>query len=299
MYLEYFNLKEYPFNQSLNLECYYNLSSHQEALNVLLVSLKINDGIIKITGAPGTGKTLLCRILLDKLGDDYIPIYLPNPYLSYNELLQTVADEVGITLENGADNAALSKAIFQKCNKIKSSGKRIILIFDEAQGLSNENLESIRILSNLENGRGRLVQIVLIGGLELDRKLTAVASDHFNQRITFSYTLLPMRESDVKGYVMHRLTQVSNAPNKKHNITITPRASRLIHKSTKGLPRLVNLICHKSLMLVYSYGESQITPKTVSKAIKDTTIIKRSKKWKWIALNVLLGAILLIAFITL
>lgn len=300
MYLDYFKLKEYPFSQALNTNFYYQLQSHQEALDILLVSLRMKDGIIKITGEPGSGKTFLCKLVLEKLGSEFHPIYLPNPYLSYDELMQTISDELNISDVDVNHNIKLSKAIYNRLLEIQEAGKHVVLIFDEAQALSKENLEYIRILSNMENGKTKCLQIVLMGGLELDEKLRDEQFNHLNQRITFSYRLMPIEKEDINGYIQHRLTKAALDEKSFKDVVVTPQASKLLYHSTGGSPRLINTLCHKALMLAYSKGDNKITYRAVSSAINDTHSIRNKVRMKKLALfGIGMGAIAFITFLIL
>ncbi|KTD24732.1 cell division control protein 6 [Legionella lansingensis] len=270
MYLDFFNLKEFPFNQCSSTDYYYGFENHQDSMDVLLVGLQVNDGIIKITGDTGTGKSLLCRIFIEKIYKDFYPVYLSNPYITDFELLQAIAAELQISQNDVHQKNTLSKLIHDKALELQKENKKLVLIFDEAQCLSVENLEVIRILSNLEHNNSKLCQIILIGGLELDDKLKSL--NHFLQRISFSCKLRPIKQKDLNNYLFHRLTMASK-PGKNHGITITPKASKLLYKKTRGIPRLINIVFHKALMLAYSRGENDITKKIISKAIEDTEVI--------------------------
>ncbi len=267
MYQDFYNLTEFPFNQYPNVDYYFQLEHHQKSLDVLMVGLQVNDGIIKITGQPGTGKSLLCRLFIEKIADHDYPVYVMNPYFTYPELLELIVSKLGLKAEANAEPAQLLQLIHNKILKLKKKSKRLVLLFDEAQYLSKENLEVIQILGNLDCAGGKLCQIVLIGGLDLDEKLRA--SSHLLQRISFSYTLLPIKQQDLNNYIFHRIAKATQ-PEKKHGITISQQASRLLYKKTKGIPRLINIVCHKALMLAYSRSEHHLSKELISKAIVDT-----------------------------
>jgi len=278
MYLDYFKIKEYPFCQTPNINFYYDLPSHQEALNVLLVSLRMQEGIIKITGDTGAGKTLLCHLLLEKLDGTYYPIYLPNPHLTYDDLLECIATELDIKNIYQAKKHQLYKTIQKKLIGLNKEGKHVILIFDEAQALSDETLESIRILSNLETKEKKLIQIVLVGGLELDKKFDGDTLRHFKQRISFTHRLAPIGKENVRRYIMHRLS-IASFKN-TGSISITPSANHLLYKITKGSPRLINILCHKALMFAYGRGDKNITYSAIKSAAHDTDSVDFiSKPW--------------------
>jgi MSHA biogenesis protein MshM len=200
-----------------------------------------------------------------------------NPYFTYPELLEQIASKLKLTYEPDTQPAQLLQLIYAKTLKLKKKSKRLVLLFDEAQYLSKENLETIQILGNLDCDGEKLCQIVLIGGLDLDEKLRS--STHLLQRISFSYTLLPIKQKDLNNYIFHRLAKAT-ATGKKHNITIAPHASRLLYKKTEGIPRLINIVCHKALMLAYSRSEYHLTKELIKKAIIDTEYTGAPKAWK-------------------
>lgn len=277
MYQEFYQLTEFPFNQYPNIDYYFNLENHQKSLDVLMVGLQVNDGVIKITGQPGTGKSLLCRLFIEKIADHDYPVYVMNPYFTYAELLELIATKLEITFSPNEPPAQLLQLIHKKVLELKKESKKLVLLFDEAQYLSKENLEVIQILGNLECDNEKLCQIVLIGGLDLDEKLRA--SSHFLQRISFSYTLLPIKATDVDNYIFHRIAKATK-PGKKHGITISPQASRFLYKKTKGIPRLINIVCHKALMLAYSQSERHLTKELIAKAVVDTEYTSASNFWQ-------------------
>lgn len=300
MYLDYYKMKEYPFSMTPNVDYYFELPSHKEALNVLLLSLHMKDGIIKVTGETGTGKTLICNLLLKKLDSSYFTIYLPNPYLSHDELMVTLCDELKITYDNNANQNQLYKAIYNRLLEIVNSGKHVVVIFDEAQALSGDMLESIRIISNMETNNRKLLQIVLIGGNELDKKIKSDSMRHLQQRITFSYSLAKMQKESISDYITHRLEKSSKGPSQ---ITITPSAVQMLYRNTKGSPRLINTLCHKALLAAYGKGERVITHQFIKFAIDDTEMVaRRRNKIRRITISAVLSIcvfVTVVSFITL
>lgn len=277
MYQDFYNLTEFPFNQYPNVDYYYQLEHHQKSLDVLLVGLQVNDGIIKITGQPGTGKSLLCRLFMEKIADNDYPVYVMNPYFTYPELLELIANKLKVSYEPDTQPAQLMQLIQNKTLKLKKKSRRLVLLFDEAQYLSKENLETIQVLGNLECAGEKLCQVVLIGGLDLDDKLRS--SSHLLQRISFSYTLLPIKQKDLENYIFHRLSKAT-LPGKKHGITITPQASRFLYRKTEGIPRIINIVCHKALMLAYSRSEHCLTKELIAKAVVDTEYTSVPNFWQ-------------------
>lgn len=277
MYLEHFKLKQYPFVITPNVDFYCELPTHQEALNILLVSIEMHDGIIKITGEPGSGKTLLCQILLNRLNKEYTAISLPNPYLSHDDIIETILYELGLEDKKDMSKVQQHKEMEKLLLNLVKENKKVILLFDEAQGLSEETLESLRIISNLEHNSKKLLQMVLLGGSELNERLNQPKLRHFKQRISFSYELKAIEKNSIKDYVMHRL---SKAATNKTQIELTKSAHDLLYNASKGSPRMINIICHKALMAAYGKGESHINFDSVKNAIDDTTSIAMKLKSK-------------------
>lgn len=278
MYQDFFNLRDFPFNQFPNKEYYFDLENHKQSLDVLNVGLKVNDGIIKITGRSGTGKSLLCRLFVDKISENYHPIYIVNPYFEYKELLLYILTELKINHSKDDSNSNLLELFYAKALDLSQKNKKLVLIFDEAQYIAKEGLEIIQILSNYEsNANQKLCQIVLVGGLTLEKNLAYC--DHLLQRVSFSHTLKPIAKADLESYIYHRLNKATNG-NQNHGVTFSPQALNLLYKSTNGVPRLINIVCHKSLMLAYSLGTKHITKSIIKKASKDTDSIQPKSLWK-------------------
>lgn len=264
MYEQYYGLTENPFNLTPDTDFYFQSMTHQEALNVLLVAIKSGDGFIKLTGEVGTGKTLLCRKLLDVLDASFHTIYIPNPYMSCEALLRAVVDEMGITqFSEGDDYLSIinTKLIDNARNKT-----RTVIFLDEAQSLPVESLEAIRLLSNLETEKNKLVQIVLFGQPELDKKLENNAIRQLKQRIVHAYQLQNLSKKSLAYYVEHRLKSAGyHGP-----VLFDDRSIKRLYRYTKGTPRLVNLICNKAMLLAYASAEFYISEKLIGKAAKDS-----------------------------
>ncbi len=276
MYQDFFNLVEFPFNQFPNTEYYFSLENHRQSLDVLNVGLEVNDGIIKIIGRSGTGKSLLCRFFIDKIPDNYHPIYILNPHFGYIELLQYILLELKIDYTEDDNALKLLKLLYSSVVDLKQKNKKLVLIFDEAQYISKEGLEIIQIISNYEFNHEKLCHIILVGGLDLDNKLAD--SYHLLQRVSFSYTLKPIAKEELESYIYHRLNKATQG-NQNHGITFSPKAFNLLYKKTQGVPRLINIVCHKSLMLAYSLGTKHITKQIIKKASEDTDSIEVESSW--------------------
>jgi MSHA biogenesis protein MshM len=289
MYLEHFNLKEFAFSLTPNTEFFLNALSYREALNTLLVALKSGDGFIKITGEVGTGKTLLCRKLLNSLGEDYEPAYIANPALSDLDIYRAVAEDLGIKDTNFANGHQLTQALTQRLIQIHREGKRVVLLIDEAQVLSNQALEAVRLLTNIETETRKLIQIVLFGQPELDERLAQPSFRQLRQRIIFSYRLKTIDKDSINGYLQHRLMVAGY----EGEDLFSQAAVKMLHKASRGIPRLINVLGHKAMMVAYGKGVKSITKAHVNRAILDTEDAFMSYKTNFFKRHQLLFGILI------
>lgn len=290
MYLNHFGLLEAPFGLTPNTGFYYGLPPHEEALQVLNWALAQGEGFIKVTGEVGTGKTLLCRKLLSELGSEAHPVrlaWLPNPHLTPAELRTALALELGLSVREGAE-LDLTDRIHRHLISLHQQGSRVVVLIDEAQALPDETLEAIRLFGNLETESNKLLQIVLFGQPELDARLAKPHLRQLRQRIGFSYCLRPLRFDETRAYLEHRL-QISGyrgAP------LFAGRATRLLWRASRGIPRLINILAQKCLMLAYGQGARQIDSRLVRLAIRDTDDASRFAPLRWWPLLLLLGCAL-------
>lgn len=266
MYLYHFGLTELPFTLTPNTNFYLGLAPHNEALAVLLTALKTGEGFIKVVGEVGTGKTLLCRKILNEIPDHFVTAYIPNPYLNPDELRRAVASELGVKQAQRMSVQLLTQRIQNRLLELHSQGHSVVVILDEAQALPEESLEALRLFTNLETESRKLLQVVLFAQPELNERLAQDKFRQLRQRITFSYNLRPMTISEVEHYISHRL-RVSGY---KGAALFTSSLCRNIAKASRGIPRLVNVLCHKMLMLAYGQGSYHMTTSYLTAAIKDT-----------------------------
>jgi MSHA biogenesis protein MshM len=266
MYLEHFNFKELPFTITPNVGFFCYLKGHQEALNTLQFSLRSGEGFIKIIGEVGSGKTLLCRKLLDSLGSEYLTAYIPNPDLNPIELRRALARELGIDLSTMLDKHELLTLINNRLLCLHAEGKHCVLLIDEAQAIPSESLETLRLLTNLETETTKLLQVVLFGQPELDERLNDQSFRQLKQRISFSYYLPLMSRADLDGYLFHRLATAGYS----YGSLFTTKAMKKLHDASQGVPRIVNILCHKALLAAYGKGEQQVTHQSMRTAIQDT-----------------------------
>ncbi|MDB5762628.1 MAG: family ATPase [Herminiimonas sp.] len=287
MYKLHFGLHELPFGITPDTSFFFACSNYQQALNTLLIAAKNGEGFIKITGEVGTGKTLLCRKFMAMLDDSFVTAYVPNPYLEPRTLMLALADELEIPLEKDVDQYQLLKAINYRLLILAREGKRVLLCLDEAQAMPIESLEALRLLTNLETEKRKLLQIVLFGQPELDRKLQQDAIRQLAQRITFHYHLGPLTKDDLEFYVSHRLSVAGFTGSR----LFSRDAINMLSARSGGIPRLVNILAHKSLMLTYGEGKQQVRARHVKAAAKDTVAAKQGvRPWMWFGAMTLLIA---------
>lgn len=266
MYLYHYGIRELPFTLTPNTSYFFGLPSHNEAIEVLRMALKTGEGFIKVTGEVGTGKTLICRKLLNELPDDFVTAYIPNPYLSPAELRRSVASELNVSLTDHSDQQEFTQRIQQRLIHIHQQGKGVVLLIDEAQALPVESIEALRLITNLETESHKLLQVVLFGQPELDEKLALPELRQLKQRITFSYALKLMDADQLFQYVRHRMTVAGH----RGADVFSKSVCKHLFKASSGTPRIVNVLCHKALMLAYGEGKQTVESKHVRLAVKDT-----------------------------
>jgi len=268
VYLQHFQLHELPFRITPDTSFFFSHFSHTEALNVLSVALNSGEGFIKITGEVGTGKTLLCRKLLKaiEVNGKFTSAYIPNPYLTPETLKMALAEELNIRFPRDISQHHLLELITSRLTEIHRSGKRVVVCLDEAQALPLESLEALRLLTNLETEKRKLIQVVLFGQPELDERLDEKSIRQLKQRITFSYRLRPMQGNSVADYVNYRL----NIAGYKGTPLFTGGAIKVLQKGSAGVPRLINILSHKALMIAYGKGDRQISRQHMRMAVMDT-----------------------------
>ena len=271
MYLNHFGLNEMPFGITPDTSFTYSLQCHQEALNTLLLALGGGEGFVKISGEVGTGKTLLCRRLLQSLDDEWVSAYLPNPNLGADTLFLALAEELCSEDAAGLDQYHLLRRINGTLLELARSKKRVVLCIDEAQAMPLETLEALRLLSNLETEKRKLLQIVLFGQPELDAKLRRPEVRQLLQRIAFHYRLGGLKKSEVGNYVGHRLRVAGY----RGEGLFSPAALRALHRASGGTPRLVNILAHKSLLAVFGEGRQKVRTRHVKLACRDTEGARR------------------------
>ncbi len=271
MYRDHFGLTAKPFGLTPDADFLFDHCGYREALNVLLVALDSGEGFIKITGEVGTGKTLLCRRLLDVLAESHTTAYVPNPLLEPPELYAVVADEIGAGFNKATDSHHALKRIERRLLKLGGSGRSVVLCIDEAQAMSDSTLEALRLLSNLETEKRKLLHIVLFGQPELDVRLQDYALRQLRQRIVFSYRLPSLGRREVEGYVNHRL----KAAGFQGDGLFAPAALRKLWFASRGVPRLVNILANKAMLAAFGQGDGTVRGCHVRCAVADTADARR------------------------
>lgn len=247
MYHKFYQLKENPFNVTADPDFFFRSKCHHEAILTLMYGIESRKGILVVTGEVGTGKTTLCRKLL-KLADKKTKFALIlNPNFSEIELLQMILNDLGVRCKQ-QDKVSLIGALNAFLLKESNKGHNIVVIIDEAQNLSVEQLEQIRLLSNLETEKEKLLQIVLLGHPELFDKLQLPELRQVRQRIAVHYALMPLDKADIKHYIHHRISKALRQSSATRNIIFTESAVEMIHEVTKGSPRAINILCDRALL---------------------------------------------------
>ncbi len=288
MYENFFGFKEKPFKLVPDPDYLFLSKSHEEALAHLNYALSQGDGFVEITGEVGTGKTTLCRAFLENLGDDTAAAYIFNPKLGPRQLIQTINDELGIKYKN--DN---TKDLIDNLNNFlilqKTRRKKVILLIDEAQNLSKNVLEQLRLLSNLETSKEKLLQIILVGQPELSDILDSHELRQLGQRITLRYHLSPLTPRESVDYIQYRIDIASQ----KSGLKFDHAAYRPIYKYSRGIPRVINIACDRILLMAFGLSKYRITGKIARDSIKELKNRGAARKFvllDWKKITTLCGA---------
>jgi len=262
--LDYYGLKEPPFNITPNPRFLFFSAKHREAFNHLLYGIRERKGFVQLTGEVGAGKTTLCRALLEQLGPEFSTALILNPILDADQLIKAIAMELGLPAR-GLDRLETVAEINRFLLHQAERGKDTVLIIDEAQDLTRELLEQVRLLSNLETDERKLLQIVLMGQPELRDRLNEHGLRQLRQRISVRYHLNPLRHGEIRQYIQHRL-QVSGANGAPY---FSGPAVWRIYRYSAGIPRLINTVCDKCLLAGYVQQRDKIDYRMVGTAIRE------------------------------
>ncbi|MBL0166578.1 MAG: AAA family ATPase [Propionivibrio sp.] len=264
MYLDHFGLREAPFRITPHTEFFFAGANRGATLEALVYAITHDEGIVKVSGEVGSGKTMLCRMLLEKLPDNVETVYLANPSLSRDEILYAIAEELQTPLPETRSHLLL-RALQDRLLEIYAAGRQVVVMIDEAHAMPPETLEEIRLLSNLESNRHKLLHIVLFGQPELDDHLGETNMRQLKERITHNFALEPLRRSDIGSYLMFRIRAAGyHGPD-----LFTPGAIQLISKASEGLTRRINILADKALLSAFSENRHQIDNRQIKAAIRD------------------------------
>lgn len=298
MYNNYFGFKEAPFSISPDPQFLYMSDRHREALAHLIYGIKTDGGFVLLTGEVGTGKTTVCQCLLGQVPENSEIAFVYNPKLSVVELLATLCDELGITYPQGnRSNKVFIDALNAFLLKAHSQGRKTVLIIDEAQNLQIDVLEQLRLLTNLETHKQKLLQVILLGQPELKQMLEQPELRQLSQRITARYHLEPLSKNEIQAYVSHRLSVAGvDRP------IFPPSMANKLYQLSGGVPRLINLLCDRALLGAYAKDEHEISPALLNAAAQEVFGKKLKPQsapapfWQWalLVLLFLVGSIVLL-----
>jgi general secretion pathway protein A len=273
MYEEFYGLKENPFGLTPDPKFLFLSEKHKEVFSHLIYGIQQRKGFIEITGEVGTGKTTLCRALLNKVDEKTRTALILNPILSRIELLKSILEDLGLESEGESE-----KELLERLNKFLieelSGGGNVVIIIDESQDLTSSLLEEIRLLSNLETEKEKLLQIILVGQPELHHKLNSPNLRQLNQRIAVRYHLTALGEKQTRDYIYYRLKVAGS----QGNIKFTSRALKRIYAYSGGIPRMINILADKALLAGYISETKRITSGIVKRAIKEIRGERLGKK---------------------
>lgn len=278
MYEEYYGLTEKPFSLTPDPKYLYKSESHASAFELLQYAIRRREGFVVITGDIGTGKTTLCRALLEQIDRKTFSALVLNPFLSEEDLHKLILQDFGVVSREeiksgrlaGVSKQELIDTLYDFLLSLLPLRASAVLIIDEAQNLPLQVLEQIRILSNLETDKEKLLQIVLVGQLNLSTLLRSPEMRQLDQRVSIRYELKPLTRDEVAAYVSHRLTLAGGSA-----VAFHPKALQLVHKFSAGIPRLVNLICDRALLAAYSVRTNRISPEIVQRAVVSLDLTRR------------------------
>jgi len=265
MYLSHYGLQEPPFSITPDVEFAYLAQPYQAALNTLLIALAGGEGFVKITGEVGTGKTLLCRTLLARMSEEAVTAYIPNPLLSPREMLRKIGLDLGLRVKSIRQEGELFARLEAELIKLAGQGKRVVLCIDEAQALPVQTLESLRLLSNLETSKRKLIQIVLFGQPEFDAMLGDASLRSLASRIAFGARLHGLSFADFESYLRHRLSVAGW----RGGEVFSWGARWLLWRGSRGVPRRANALANKCLLLAYGEGSRYVTAHHAWQALRD------------------------------
>ncbi len=282
MYLEHFGLNEPPFRITPHPEFFFVGAERGATLEALIYAVLAGEGLVKVVGEVGSGKTMLCRVLIERLPASVDSVYIANPAMKPDELMLMIADDLGIVCDATHTSGrvrGLQAALLERF----AAGRQVVILIDEAHAMPTESLEAVRLLSNLDHGHHKLLQIVLFGQTELDDRLAKQDLRQLRERITHIFQLAPLRANDIEAYIEFRMrTAGYRGPE-----LFQAEALKSIYRASEGLTRRINILADKALMAAFSQSQHSITVKHVGAAVKDSAFkpIKKRSPLVWILLS--------------
>lgn len=281
MYEEYFGFTEKPFSLTPDPKYLFKSTSHANAFDLLQYAIRRREGFVVVTGDIGTGKTTLCRAILEQVDRKTFTALVLNPFLAEEDLLRMILQEFGVVSRDeikrghllGVSKAELIETLNEFLLSLQRIGAQALLIIDEAQNLPLQVLEQIRILSNLETEKEKLLQIVLVGQSNLKDLLRRAELRQLDQRVSIRYDLQPLSLEETAAYVQHRLSVAGGGA----AVTFTPKTTARVHRYASGIPRLINLICDRALLSAYSNRTARIVPAFVDAAAESLALHRRKR----------------------
>lgn len=265
MYLEHYGLNEAPFRITPHTDFFFAGANRGATLEALMYAITHDEGIVKISGEVGSGKTMLCRVLMERLPDSVVIIYLANPSLSRDDILYALADELALCIPEQSRSGAVMRALQEKLVSLHGEGRQVVVLIDEAHAMPMETLEEIRLLSNLETHRHKLLQLVLFGQPELNDTLSRSDMRQLRERITHNFGLEPLCAKEIEKYLDFRMRAAGyRGPN-----VFSAAAIKLITHASQGLTRRVNILADKALLAAFSEGRHEVDNKEAQAAIRD------------------------------
>jgi MSHA biogenesis protein MshM len=278
LYLEHFGLTEPPFRITPHTDFFFDGADRGATLEALIYAVLHDEGIVKVSGEVGSGKTMLCRVLMERLPPHVATIYLATASLAREEILHAIADDLELTLSPERRSVAL-RELQQHLIALYAAGRRVVILIDEAHVMPEDTLEQVRLLSNLESNRHKLLQIVLFGQPELDQTLAKTELRQLRDRITHSFRMRPLALAEVAKYLSFRM----RAAGYRGPEVFTPRAVRRIGRASDGLTRRINILADKALLAAYTENTHAITDRHVRAAVADSEFAASRRSWRALA----------------
>lgn len=296
MYRKYFGLNSVPFKTTPDLDMFYKHGSRQEIFEALLYTIGRGDGILKVTGEVGSGKTMLLRLLASNLTNDFDIIYINSPNLSAKDIILYICSELSLDVDASSQKFTLTNELKHKLVELYSSGRRVVMLIDEAQSMTFDALEEIRLLSNIETGQDKLLQIVLFGQPELDVALDNTKIRQLKSRISYSMYVPPLESADVQAYLNYRMRKAGYVGLDVFTLKIAKR----IQKISGGLPRNINVIADKILMSMYGFDDkvAKICHLKTLPEIDESSYSKNNKSllFKSLIIGIVTGLVVIIIY---